>query len=244
MIIEQLLTGLVRTSAQKLSTLYPEHGAEIALRSADVMMKLRALVEGSNETNGTALCLEVCAPLDMLLRTDDVALRQSIDRIRVEAQTSLLRALYRDARRAAPDDILSINREEEVSGIVAEASAKLRILHPKSFGPEWFKFELGQTEYDELREFAYDLESDSVKWDRVAAMLPQSVRAPFDTRELGEIPERIETREQFLAALEVLERRGISRTELKDFANITSNIRTVQGFTAILEYVERTAKKS
>lgn len=241
MITADLLAGLVRTSALKLSLAHPDRKAEIALRSADVTLKLRSLLGASTETNGVALCLEICEPLDALLLTDDAELRSSIERIRAEAQASLLRSHFRNRRTADQDNILAVNREEQVSGILAKAIVKLRILKPKSFGPEWFKLELGQTAYDELREFAYDLESDSVKWDRVALMLPQGIRTAFDMRELGEIPDRIETQEQFLVALDVLERRGISRAELRDFANITRHVQTVQGFTAILEYVERTS---
>lgn len=242
MIREDLLTGIVRTAALKLSAAHPDHKAEIALRSADVTLRLRSLVAGNTETNGTAFCLEICEPLDALLTTDDEELQRSIEHVRSEAQASLLKAHFRDRRMTETDNILSVNREEAIIGVLADAVARLRIQKPKNFGPEWFKFELGQTAYDALREFAYDLESDSVQWELIAAMLPQSIRSSFDTRELGEIPEHIETREEYLAALQVLERRGITRSDLMDFANIARHIQTVQGFKAILDFIERTTK--
>lgn len=243
MMQRELIVGLVQSSASALAKLHPEHSAEIAVRSAEVQRRLQALLGTTTEQNNGARCLEVCECIDDLLTSDSAEVQRTVQRIRREAQGKLIAGHYQNLRRAEGADVLALNREEAIARILSGAVQKLGHSTKKAFGPEWFRSEMGQDTYDELREFAYDLTSDTVQWERIASMLPQSIRKHFDTRELGEIPERIDTREQLLAALEVLERRGISRTDLMDFANIPHHVQNVQGFVAILEFIERTAKE-
>lgn len=242
MMQRELILGLVQSSASALAKLHPEYSAEIAVRSAEVQQRLQALLGTTAEQHNAAQCLEVCECMESLLTSESAEIQRTVQRIRREAQGKLIAGHYQNLRREEGADVLALNREEAIARILSSAVQKLG-QNKKTFGPEWFRSELGQDTYDELREFAYDLDSDTVQWERIASMLPQSIRLHFDTRELGEIPERIDTHEQLRAALEVLERRGISRTDLMDFANIPHHVQNVQGFTTILEYIERSAKK-
>lgn len=242
MIDESVLIGLVQECGSALASKHSEHATEIAMRSAEVTLRLRALLPELQGTEWPSLCFELCAPLDELLKTDDAALRQSIGEIRSRAQETLLRKHYDNRRRTEQGNMLAINREEAIATIVATAVKKFRESRPKKFGPEWFRFELGDAAYDDLREFAYDLEGDSVQWTLIRAMMPSEMSRAFDPREFGEMPTIIETDEQFREVLEILERRGYPLTELLDAGNAAKHLREVPGFQTILEYAERLQK--
>lgn len=243
MLNNAIINGVIRQSATDFTAAFPEISADIAIRAAEVEQRVSALLQKKDpDATDTALCFEICPSLDDVFVLPEGEVRDAAIALRNKAQHILLQKHYEAERTLHPERLLEISREESISGVLAEAVRALRVIRPHAFGPEWFRFELGKDVYDAFCEFAYDLQSDTIQWDAIAKLLPSDLRSAFDTRELGEIPEYIETDEQFFHVVEALERRGIKREDLLDAARLANHIRDVPGFQALLDYCERSTK--
>lgn len=244
MLNAQTISGVIQQSAAELIAAHPDLSAHIAVRVADIDVRIaQVLQQRGDAVANAAFCFELCHSLEDIFQTDDTEIRQQTDVLRRNAQRILLQKHYDAERTAHPERILQIAREESVSGVIADAVQILRTSPSHVFGPEWFRFELGKDAYDALCEYAYDLEKDTIQWDMIASLLPSDLRSSFDTTEIGDIPDVIETDDQFDQVIAALERRGIKREDLLDAAQLAGHIRDVPGFQALLDYCERKAQE-